>query len=268
MIKEENSKEKPKVSIITITYNSERHLEKTIQSILKQTYNNIEYIIVDGGSKDKTLEIIKQYESSIDKWISEKDEGVADAMNKGAKLASGDYIIHLHSDDIFAIDQSVDILIDTVLKKKNLWVTGFYKYINSKNEIIRADSFVKIYNFRGMLMRNIIRHQTTMIPKSFFDTYQFDKSFKYAMDYLFFLQVWKKFGPPFFIQKHITHFRIDGQNLSSNIRYSMADEMRVRIFFRKKEKQYLQITFDYIIYFLRIVKLYAYHSKFYKKHAQ
>ncbi|MCU4174156.1 glycosyltransferase family 2 protein [Carboxylicivirga sp. N1Y90] len=93
------------VSIITIVYNGRDTLEKTIKSICSQTYNNIEYIIVDGGSTDGTVELIKRYESSISKWISEPDKGLYDAMNKGIKMATGDYLWFINSgDEVFAPD--------------------------------------------------------------------------------------------------------------------------------------------------------------------
>lgn len=91
----------PLVSIITITFNSERRLAQTIQSVLGQDYPNIEYIIVDGGSSDGTLDIIKGYGNRIAKWVSEPDRGIANAMNKGIKMASGDIIGIIHSDDFF-----------------------------------------------------------------------------------------------------------------------------------------------------------------------
>ena len=90
---------KPLISVITTVYNSENHLEESIVSLQDQNYNNIEHIIVDGGSTDNSLSIIKKYESKIDYWISEKDNGIYDAFNKGMKLAKGDYLGFLNSDD-------------------------------------------------------------------------------------------------------------------------------------------------------------------------
>lgn len=96
---------KPLISIITVTYNTEKLLERTIRSIIEQTYPRIEYIIVDGKSKDGTLEIVKKYEQHISKWISEKDKGIYDAMNKGLALATGDYVLFMNSgDELFAPD--------------------------------------------------------------------------------------------------------------------------------------------------------------------
>lgn len=90
-----------KISIITVCYNSSDTIEKTILSVASQTYKNIEYIIIDGNSKDSTLEIIKNNESKITTWISESDKGLYDAMNKGLSLATGDFIGILNSDDTF-----------------------------------------------------------------------------------------------------------------------------------------------------------------------
>jgi glycosyltransferase len=89
-----------KITIITVTYNSSNFLEDCIQSVIQQDYQDIEYIIIDGGSTDGTLSIIKKYEPHISKWISEKDEGMYDAINKGMKLATGEVIGILNSHHI------------------------------------------------------------------------------------------------------------------------------------------------------------------------
>jgi len=91
----------PLVSIITVVRNGEKYLEQTIKSVLNQSYKNIEYLIIDGDSKDKSLKIIKKYNNKIDYWISQKDNGLWDAMNKGIKLASGSIIGIINSDDIY-----------------------------------------------------------------------------------------------------------------------------------------------------------------------
>lgn len=89
----------PKVSIITISYNAEDYIERTIKSVVKQTYDNIEYIVIDGASKDKTVDLIKQYEEHIDLWISEPDKSHFDAMNKGLTRATGDYVLFMNAGD-------------------------------------------------------------------------------------------------------------------------------------------------------------------------
>lgn len=100
-----------KVSIITVTYNSERHLQDCIASVRKQTYGNIEHIIVDGKSTDRTLEIIQKNSHSLARWVSETDRGMYDAINKGIKMSTGDIVGVLNSDDMLA---SADVIMDIV----------------------------------------------------------------------------------------------------------------------------------------------------------
>ncbi len=128
---------KPLISIITVCYNSEKTIEETIKSVLHQTYDNIEYIIVDGSSKDDTLKIIEKYESSIDLWVSENDSGIFNAINKGLKMTSGDIIGILNSDDTYTNDaltlvkkyfenfERVDFVFGSVIKDRLF--SGFKK---------------------------------------------------------------------------------------------------------------------------------------------
>ena len=123
-----------KISVITVCFNSENTIENTINSVVSQNYNNYEYIIVDGGSSDKTLEIIGKYKKHINKLISEKDDGIFHAINKGINLSDGEIISIIHSDDTFynynvlsdvadqfRKDNNLDCLIGTTLiKKKNI----------------------------------------------------------------------------------------------------------------------------------------------------
>ena len=88
------------ISIITINYNNASGLEKTIRSVVEQTYNEYEYIIIDGASSDKSKEVIQEYQRYIDFWCSEKDSGIYNAMNKGIQKASGEYLLFLNSGDV------------------------------------------------------------------------------------------------------------------------------------------------------------------------
>jgi glycosyltransferase involved in cell wall biosynthesis len=105
--------EKPKVTIVTPSYNQGRFIEATIQSVLAQDYALIEYMIVDGGSKDETVEIIKKYEKHLSWWVSEKDQGQTDAINKGFRRASGDILAWINSDDLYyphTVSEAVAVL--------------------------------------------------------------------------------------------------------------------------------------------------------------
>ena len=99
---------KPLISIITVVRNGEQYLEQTIRSVLNQTYENIEHIIVDGGSADGTLDIIRRFENRIAYWMSEPDEGIYHAMNKGSRIASGDYALYLNADDYLYRNDSIE----------------------------------------------------------------------------------------------------------------------------------------------------------------
>src|SRR4249920_1944373 len=108
-------KDRPLVSIITIVYNGELHLEQTINTVLEQSYSPVEYIIIDGGSTDNSLNIIKKYESRLGGWLSEKDHGISDAFNKGLKMVNGEIVGIINADDWYephTIEKAVAALYD------------------------------------------------------------------------------------------------------------------------------------------------------------
>ena len=98
----------PRFSVITVTYNAEKVLEDTIQSVISQTYHHVEYIIIDGASKDGTMAIVNRYRDRISRVVSEPDKGLYDAMNKGIALATGDYLCFLNAGDSFHEDDTKD----------------------------------------------------------------------------------------------------------------------------------------------------------------
>ncbi len=114
-----------KISIITVCYNSAKTIEETFKSVQNQTYNNIEYMVIDGGSKDSTLDIIERYEGIISFWISEPDKGLYDAINKGIEKATGDYIGIINSDDVFYENTTIEKIAAFLSKNPHLdAVTG------------------------------------------------------------------------------------------------------------------------------------------------
>ena len=119
---------RPLVSVVTVVFNGEKYLEETIQSVINQTYDNVEYIIIDGGSTDGTLDIIKKYEDRIDYWVSERDRGIYDAMNKGIDLASGEWINFMNAGD--GLD-SYSILNEIFSNKINLKIGLIYGNTNT-----------------------------------------------------------------------------------------------------------------------------------------
>lgn len=112
------NKPKPTFSIITVTYNAEKVLEETIQSVITQTYRNVEYIIVDGASKDNTLKIIEKYQGYISLMVSEPDKGLYDAMNKGIQMATGDYLCFLNAGDKLHENNTLQRIAETLNDKE------------------------------------------------------------------------------------------------------------------------------------------------------
>lgn len=137
-----------KVSIVTATYNSAHTLRDTLESVLRQTYNNIEYIIVDGLSTDGTIDIIRQYEPLFNgklKWVSEKDEGLYDAMNKGIRMATGDVVGTLNSDDYFTSHDVVESFVSEFNDPSLVAVYGDVHYIHDGN----PEKCVRYYSSRN-----------------------------------------------------------------------------------------------------------------------
>ena len=128
-----------KVSIITISYNNADTIEDTILSVINQDYKNIEYIIVDGVSKDATLEIINKYKSKITTFVSEKDKGIYDALNKGIALATGDVIGMIHADDLYENNTVISDIVDTFIKSETQAVYADLNYVdrNDTSKIVR-----------------------------------------------------------------------------------------------------------------------------------
>ena len=128
-----------KISIITVCFNSEKTIERTINSVLSQNYANIEYIVVDGDSKDSTVQIVEKYQNSIQKFVSEKDEGIYDAINKGISLSTGDIVGILNSDDIFSNQNVISDVAKVFIEKPQLnSIIGNIAFINDKEKIVRV----------------------------------------------------------------------------------------------------------------------------------
>lgn len=159
----------PKISVITVVYNGEALIEKTIDSVINQSYNNIEYLIIDGQSKDKTVEIIKQYQSKISHWISEPDKGLYDAMNKGLDLATGDFVLFMNAGDYFynekvlenafaKYDSETDVLYGEVMM-----VNEQYEPIGTRTEITTR-KLPNDLTWQSMKLGMVVCHQA-FIPR-------------------------------------------------------------------------------------------------------
>ncbi len=200
----------PLISIITVVLNGEKYIEQTIQSVVNQTYTNIEYIIIDGGSTDKTIDIIKKHEKNIDFFISESDNGIYDAMNKGIKKAKGKYIGLLNSDDYYERD-AVEIIVNEINIQADFDI--FFGNAHIINEYIQKKKLQTKMRGKNMEKGFSIFHPTVFVKKETYTKYgMFDISFKIAADYELLLRFYKKNCKFFHINKTITNFREGGMS--------------------------------------------------------
>ena len=132
-----SAESKPLITVVTVVCNGEQFLEETIHSVINQTYDNVEYIIIDGGSTDGTLNIIKNYEHTIDYWISEKDKGVYDAMNKGFDCATGRWVIFLNAGD-FLVNNDVIKNVVNIVSYERSEPDLIYGDKHSKGNLVKA----------------------------------------------------------------------------------------------------------------------------------
>ncbi len=189
-----------KISIITAVFNNREYIEDCIKSVLGQTYKDIEYILVDGGSTDGTLEIIKKYEDRISKWVSEPDRGTYDALNKGMGMATGDVIGFLHSDDFYANERVVEKVAQAFMSYNVRSVYGDLIYVDKTNSsVIR---YWKAGEYRDRLIRWgwMPPHPTFFVKKEVYEKHGcFNTSLKIAADYEMVLRLLGK-------QKITTHY--------------------------------------------------------------
>lgn len=170
----------PVLSIITVVYNGAQFIERTIKSIQEQTYSNIEHIIVDGNSTDKTLDIIKRYEHKIAYWLSEKDKGIYDAMNKGLNLASGEYILFLNAGDELA-DRDVVNQIFTLFEPSDVYY-GDTIITSVEGKPLRKARLrpPNKLSWRSIRYGMVVCHQSFIVRKSITGTY--DLSYHISAD--------------------------------------------------------------------------------------
>ena len=202
------------VSIITVCYNSADTIECTLRSVLQQTYVNYEYIIIDGGSQDDTLTILKKYESLFQekmKLISEPDDGIYYAMNKGINEAKGQLIGIINSDDYYELD-AIQIMVDAYKKtcEKYMVLYGFQRNVWEAKE-----QSVVLFN-HVFLDKQMITHPTCFVTRQVYTDFgTFDTSYKSSADYEFMLRIFHKnkvtFQP---VYRIISNFRLGGMSSS------------------------------------------------------
>ena len=234
-------KTNPLITVITVCYNAIETIEQTINSVINQNYYNLEYIIIDGGSTDGTVEIIKKYTEKISYWISEPDKGIYDAMNKGVAKASGDYVAFINADDWY--ENNILNELDIYFKKQYDLIYGIIKLYN-KNTFLYA---------HGASMNNIkkemIAHPSTFIKKDIFEELGgYNLNYKYVADYELMLRLAIKGGKFMFVDKIIANFRLNGA--SSDIK-SLQEKNKLKRRFCNRS------YFRYCLYKI-LIRIYAF----------
>lgn len=202
-----------KVSLITVTYNSAKTLQHTIGSVAIQNHSDIEYIIVDGASKDETVKLIKSNSKTVSKWLSEPDKGLYDAMNKGIKMASGDIIGIINSDD-FYLDENVILNIVNVFKNKNVdAVHAELYYVDSNN----TDKVIRHWKTGDFLPGAFKKgwhpaHPTLFLKREVYDNYgYFNLDFKLAADFELMCRFFEKHKiSSYYLKRPLIKMRLGG----------------------------------------------------------
>jgi len=188
-------KNSPLVSIITVVLNRKDTIEFAIKSVLSQTYSNIEYIIVDGGSTDGTVDVIKKYNKYILKWISEPDNGIYDAMNKGIKMARGQIIGILNSDDVYADNKVIEVVVKAIEENNADCCWSDLVYVDREN----TDKIIRYWKSSEFKEEKLKRgwmppHPTFFVKKWVYEKYgYFNLDFPIAADYELMLRLLEKY---------------------------------------------------------------------------
>ncbi len=179
----------PCISVVTIAYNAGQFLEQTIRSVINQSYDHIEYIVIDGASSDGSVDIIARHEHAIDYWVSEPDNGIAHAMNKGIQASTGDYLLFLHADDYFLNEHVIQNAV-SMMGGRAFDIAAFNIVFQNAEKAVeyRSRAFDYWLNFKTAL-----RHQAVFCSRQLFERLGgFDERYRIAMDYEFWLRAYRK----------------------------------------------------------------------------
>ena len=206
-----------KISIVTVTYNSEKTLEETFESVLQQKFRPLEYVVVDGGSKDSTLDIIKRYERIFEEngisylWSSERDKGISDAFNKGIKRASGELIGIINSDDKLAENALVQ-LAEAYNSSDDVYFGDCIVFNDSDSNQFVAKPTAAV-NISGIVKGMIFYHPSTFITQNAYNKYGvYDINMKYCMDRELLLRFFRSGAKFVYINKPLAYYREGGVN--------------------------------------------------------
>jgi len=239
-----------KISIITVSFNSEKYIEETIQSVVNQTYSNIEYIIIDGLSTDNTVSIVKKYRKGISYFVSEKDKSMYDAINKGINASTGDFIYIMNSDDFFydnnVVTDVVKYINENIIKYA---VYGIRSDVDKNSAFIRQKKSFHVSFKELLLSRNMtfIAHSSLFVSKSFIKKVGlYNTSILYASDFDFVLRGLKQFKFSYFKRK-ISCFRVHEESITASGKIGLEkNKVLINNGINKYSKLYQKLYFIFI----------------------
>ncbi|MDR2408050.1 MAG: glycosyltransferase [Bacteroidales bacterium] len=244
--------EKPLISVITVVYNSEKFIERTILSVINQSYTNIEYTIIDGASTDNTVGIIKKYSKHLVYWMSEPDKGIYDAMNKGINHIHGKWIIFMNSGDVFHSNQVVENVFHQNIPENKLVIYG-----NTIVDYVRFQKIRIAANPSKLWKGMIFYHQSSFTRTDILKKYCFDISYHIAAEYNFFISIWDDFGEDVFYKTNIFISCYDFDGLSNVNRIKSLQERRKIL----KTKHLLSIAKQFYYLYLMLRTIVVLHVK-------
>lgn len=208
----------PRISIITPSFNQGKYIEETIRSVILQGYPNLEYIVLDGDSTDNSVEIIKNYEKYIDYWVSEPDNGQADAIYRGIEMATGDIIAYINSDDIYYPGAFYKIAEKFTKNPVCSWLTGKTVFIDEVSIPTKEQpKYLPINMFTMVYLGNFISQQSTFWKKDFYSAVGgFDRNLQFGFDYELFLK-FLNIEKPLWMDDQLTAFRSHPMSKTSNL---------------------------------------------------
>lgn len=211
----------PRLTIITPSYNHGQYIERTIRSVIDQGYPDLEYIVVDGGSSDDTLETLLRYDQWL-RWRSERDRGQADALNKGLRMASGDVIAFLNSHDTYEPGALLEVGRLFTTHPDVSWLSGRCRTIDWNDKEIRRpithykNAWLRLGSYRVLSVLNFLSQPATFWRRSVIETIgPFDEGLRYAMDYDYHLRVWGRFQP-LVVNQYLANLRVHPESKASS----------------------------------------------------
>jgi len=248
-----------KVSLITVTFNSEKYLEGCIRSVIEQEYTNIELIVIDGKSTDGTLAIIDKYKNNIASWVSETDKGMYDAINKGLEMATGDIVGILNSDDVLASPDVIKSIVQTFEEQQVDSIYGDLEYVETKDmNVIYRVWKGKPYKRSLFTSGWMPAHPTFYIKRSFIEKYGgYENHYFSAADYEFMARYLFKYNlTSYYLPKLIVKMRRGGQS-NKNLKMRFRANRRDYLAMKKNN-----IPFPFLVSILKpLSKLHQYRGK-------